>query len=254
MGKVNHVMQDREGYYSLEKIKVFIADHDIALTQEMVAILDAQRDMKVIGTVNDGRSCLQSATLPMADVLILDDVLPSIDGLSLLNKLQHEAKQPTVVILLTSFYNSYVEEGAKKIGVSVVREKPIDPYRLIHDIRDISYTGDTESDQSCDNKMKTCLETYGIPSHLAGFQYLCETLTTLTNNKHLLHTMKTNVFPSISDKHNTSTLSIERRIDYAIKVAWEQQQHHRSPMTLAFGNNPPTVKNFIAFVMNTNNE
>jgi two-component system, response regulator, stage 0 sporulation protein A len=238
----------------LEKIKVFIADHDIALTREMVAILNAQMDMKVIGTVNDGRSCLQSTILPMANVLILDDVLPGIDGLSLLNKLQREAKQPPLVILLTSFYNTYVEDEAKNIGVSVVRAKPIDFYRLIHDIRDISFTGDTESDQSCNNKMKTCLETYGIPSHLAGFQYLCEALTTLSNNKHLLHTMKTNVFPSISDKHNTSILSIERRIDYAIKTAWEQQHQHRNPMTMAFGNDHPTVKNFIAFVMNTYNE
>jgi two-component system, response regulator, stage 0 sporulation protein A len=247
-------MQDREGYHSLEKIKVFIADHDIALVREMVAILNTQRDMKVIGTVNDGRSCLQSAILPMADVLILDDVLPAIDGLSLLNMLQLEAQQPPLVILLTSFYNSYVEEEAKNIGVSVVREKPIAPHRLIHDIRDLSFTGDTESDQSCNNIIKRCLETYGIPSHLAGYQYLCETLTILSNNKHLLHNIKTNVFPPISDKYNTSTLSIERRIDYAIKTAWEQQHQQRNPMTLAFGSDHPTVKNFIAFVMNTYNE
>jgi len=238
----------------MEKLKVFIADHDIALTGEMVALMNAQRDMKVIGTVNDGRSCLQSATLSLADVLILDDVLPVIDGLSLLNKLQLEAKQPPLVILLTSFYNTYVEEEAMNKGVTIVRAKPINLYHLIQDIRDISFTGDTEIDQSCDYTMKRCLETYGISSHLAGFQYLCEALTILSNNKHLLHTMKTNVFPLISNKYNTSTLSIERRIDYAIKTAWEQQQQLRTPMTIAFGKDHPTVKNFIACVTNTINE
>jgi two-component system, response regulator, stage 0 sporulation protein A len=168
--------------------------------------------------------------------------------------LQLEAKQPPLVILLTSFYNNYVEEEAMNKGVTVVKAKPINLHRLIHDIRDISLTGVTESDQSCDNKMKRCLETYGIPSHLAGFQYLCEVLTILSNNKNLLHTMKTSVYPSISDKYNISILSIERRIDYAIKTAWEQQQQLRTPMTKAFGKDNPTVKNFIAFVTNTINE
>lgn len=247
-------MFSKRGCHSLEKLKVFIADHDIALTEEMVALMNAQRDMRVIGTVIDGRSCLQSGTLPLADVLILDDVLPAIDGLSLLNKLKMEQKQPPFVILLTSFYNTYVEEEAMNKGVTIVRAKPINLNNLIHDIRGISFTADIESDQSCDNEIKRCLETYGIPSHLAGFQYLCEALTILSNNQHLLHTMKTDVYPSISNKYHTSTLNVERRIDYAIKTAWEQQQQLRTPMTLAFGKDNPTVKNFIAVVTNTYNE
>jgi two-component system, response regulator, stage 0 sporulation protein A len=233
----------------MEKIKVFIADNDIASSEKLRETINFEEDMEVIGVINNGKKGLYSEALSSADVLLLADILPGLDGLSLLKNLKIEARIPMVVILLTSFPTAYVKEQAIENGAQVILPKNTAINRLIQNIRDLVLAENNRSDCVWERKVRQQLEYYGIPTHLGGFKYLCEVLTVLSANENHLHKLQSSVFPAISKKYNTSTLSIERRIHYAIQVAWHHKSH-TNLMKTTFGQYTPTVKTFIGFLTN----
>jgi two-component system, response regulator, stage 0 sporulation protein A len=236
-----------KGVSFMKKINVFLADNDIALSGNLCGYMTSQEDLHVVGTVNDGKSCLDSEALSSADVLILTDILPGIDGLSLLKKLKIESRFPPVVILLTSFPTPYVKDQAMEYGANLILDRDTEPMDIIQQLRALTLAKKNQTDYEWKRKICQHLEAYGIPTHLGGFQYLCEVLEMLSANENLLHNLHADVFHTISRKYNTSPISIERRIHYAIQVAWYQKSM-LNQMRSAFGNEIPSVKTFIGFL------
>jgi two-component system, response regulator, stage 0 sporulation protein A len=241
-------MQQR-GDHSLRKIKIFIADQDTYLMEGIRTVIDAQKDMEVVAATVDGNSCLKSEHLPTSDLLILHDILPEIDGLSLLNKINLEMERSPAVILLTSFLNSYVQEQAMHHGVNMMMEKPIDILTLLQNIRSIFFEGKQKKAAPVTSKVESYLTTFGIPRHLTGYLYLSEILRIVAKDESLLHSMRKDVFPKISKKYKTSAKNIENRIYYAIQAGRSQNQHSQQLYAKAFGNYPPSVKDFITFAV-----
>lgn len=231
----------------MDGIKLFIADNDIALTGELYEHMSLQEDFDVIGMVSDGKSCLDAVGLLSADVLILSDILPEIDGLSLLMELKKQSRTPSVVILLASFPTRYVKEQAAEHGAHLILAQGTEPARFTDYIRNLVFAQKNQEDFQWRRKVRHQLESYGIPTHLGGFQYLCEVLEMISANENLLHALQSDVFQSISEKYNTSPMSIERRIHYAIQVAWYKKPTSNR-MKADFGSELPPVKSFIGYL------
>ena len=71
-----------------------------------------------------GLSILESQSI---DVIILDNVMPVMDGLEFLNRLQHRAQKPHVpVIMVTGLLNADIREKATRLGAYAIIGKPYD--------------------------------------------------------------------------------------------------------------------------------
>lgn len=242
----------------MNKLKVFIAEHDPLQTSELCSVIGSASDMKVAGVANDGIGCITSEKLPSADVLVLNDILSHIDGFSLLQKMHEQGIAPSIVVLITTFINDYVQRLAAEQQVNCLLPKPVKPEELLAVIRKSKQQQPVSSDSLRDlnSKIKDTLELIGIPGHLIGFHYIQEAIVLLHDNILIHHSFTNKLFPLIAEKHNTSTLNVLRRMEYAIGAAWDQRYKDPNPnmqkfQTLSPDESLPSLKKFIGFVVNT---
>ena len=108
---------------------LIVDDSKIALAQ-LGAIIDAIEGAEVADTANDGLAAIRCATSSMPDLILMDIVMPEMDGLSALRMLH--AKNPDVRVAMVSSLGgsgNHAEE-AFRLGAVQVIGKPFDPVQI----------------------------------------------------------------------------------------------------------------------------
>src|SRR5690625_2290587 len=124
----------------MSKISVCIVDDNRELVHIIKQYLNEQSDIEVIGTAYNGRECLNMLEDLEPDILILDIIMPHIDGLTVLKTLQEQESNihnKVDVIMLTAFGQEDVMRQAVDFGVSYFFLKPFDLENLTSKIREI---------------------------------------------------------------------------------------------------------------------
>lgn len=74
----------------MEKLNVAIADDNDLMRQLLDTIVQSDEELSVVGTARDGEEAYQMIKEKEPDVVLLDIVMPKLDGLSVLDKVQHD--------------------------------------------------------------------------------------------------------------------------------------------------------------------
>jgi DNA-binding NarL/FixJ family response regulator len=83
-------------------IRVMLVDDHQLLRDSLRSLLDAQEDIEVVGTANDGLEALSAAAEKKPDVVLMDLAMPNMGGVEATRRLLRQ--QPGVqVVVLTSF-------------------------------------------------------------------------------------------------------------------------------------------------------
>src|SRR5919205_3752228 len=130
--------------HDLKKIKVFVVDDNRELVGLLEDYISSQDDMEVVGIAHNGQECLDMLTSADPDVLVLDIIMPHLDGLAVLERLR-DVKKGTIpnVIMLTAFGQEDVTKKAVELGASYFILKPFDMENLGSHIRQVSGNGNT---------------------------------------------------------------------------------------------------------------
>ena len=220
----------------MEKIKVFLVDDNRELVQMMEEYLESQDDMEIVGMAYNGRECLDLIEESAPDVLILDIIMPHIDGLGVLTKLRAmELTNTPNIIMLTAFGQEEVMKKAVALGASYFILKPFDLDNLAEQIREVGDTGDKAlsfniKKEKTEKKPKRNLEAditniiheIGVPAHIKGYMYLREAISMVYNDIDLLGSITKVLYPEIASHFNTTASRVERAIRHAIEVAWSR--------------------------------
>jgi two-component system, NarL family, response regulator LiaR len=83
-------------------IRVLIVDDHQVVREGLRFVLEQEPDVEVVGEADDGRAALQAIHELAPDVVLLDMMMPVLDGKGVLTALRHEESRPAVVVL-TSF-------------------------------------------------------------------------------------------------------------------------------------------------------
>jgi two-component system, NarL family, response regulator NreC len=102
---------------------VLVDDHDI-VRAGLRAILDTEKDFQIVGEASDGQTALQIVQHLKPDILLLDLVLPKLNGLDVARSV-HNISPGTQVIVLSMHSNEAYVVDALKIGVAgyVLKDK-----------------------------------------------------------------------------------------------------------------------------------
>ncbi|MFU0791518.1 MAG: Stage 0 sporulation protein A [Virgibacillus proomii] len=103
----------------MEKISVCLVDDNRELIHLMEDYFGEQEDIEVVGTAFNGRDCLTMLEDVEPDVLVLDIIMPHVDGLAVLNTIRSSGGKIPHVIMLTAF------------GQEEVMKKAVDPWRCL---------------------------------------------------------------------------------------------------------------------------
>jgi DNA-binding NarL/FixJ family response regulator len=121
-------------------IRVLIVDDQALVRGGFRLILEAQKDIEVVGEAGDGREALALAAELAPDVVLMDIRMPELDGLEATRRLVSGLRSPRVVMLSTFGEDEYVYE-AMKAGASGFLLKEIRPEQLAEAVR-VAAAGD----------------------------------------------------------------------------------------------------------------
>src|SRR5512135_1283688 len=115
-----------------KKPKVLLVDDESAITENLAPILE--RAGLNVTVAAEGEEALQKAAAVSPDLVILDILMPKMDGREVLRQLRHDGNW-TPVILLTQVGDSVERAMALEEGADDYLNKPFDPHELVARIR-----------------------------------------------------------------------------------------------------------------------
>ncbi|WP_059104902.1 sporulation transcription factor Spo0A [Shouchella shacheensis] len=220
----------------MKNVTVCIADDNRELVHLLNEYVSAQEDMQVVGTADNGEECLKVVEEKRPDVLLLDIIMPHLDGLAVLERLSGQQAKPQV-IMLTAFGQENVTKRAVEFGAAYYVLKPFDMEALMGKIREIGGKQQTSKQGSLtfgampkpenrqinlDASITSIIHEIGVPAHIKGYMYLREAITLVYKDIELLGSITKVLYPDIAKKFNTTASRVERAIRHAIEVAWSR--------------------------------
>jgi NarL family two-component system response regulator LiaR len=117
-----------------QPIRVLITDdHDI-VRKGLSVLLATERDMKVVGEARDGAEAVEKTASLKPDVILMDIVMPRMDGIEATRRIT-EAHPASRVLVLTSFAADDKVFPAVKAGALGYLLKDSSPEELVEAIR-----------------------------------------------------------------------------------------------------------------------
>ena len=117
----------------MENLQILITDSS---AEFLDALTERLRGDFSVATCQNGRQAWKMIQAEQPGILVLDLLLPGLDGLSLLQQLPTENRPK--VLAMTNFLSNYVVEACQKLGVSYLMRKPCDLDSTARRVRDIA--------------------------------------------------------------------------------------------------------------------
>lgn len=122
-----------------EKIRLLLVDDEVRVRQGLRMRLEVEPDLMVVGEAGDGRSAAAAAATLHPDVVVMDLVMPQMDGLMSAAQVS-EALPGVKIVILTIHDDRAMRERVGATGLPLVT-KEADVSLLLSEIRRIAGDG-----------------------------------------------------------------------------------------------------------------
>lgn len=242
-----------------DKISVLITDDNIEFGELLNEYMNHCSDITVVGLARDGLQALDMIKELKPDVVILDVIMPNLDGIGVLERISSmDLIHKPIFIMLSAVGQDIFIQQALSLGAVYYIVKPFNIDVLISRIRQLykEYYAFSLSDskaykfklsEQSDSKVSNTHDievqvTYmmhdiGIPPHMSGYQYIREAIMQSVNNSKAFSSITKVIYPSVAEKFNTTPQKVERSIRNAIESTWSR-------------GNPDTIDNLFGYTIN----
>ena len=240
------------------RIRIFIADADKGLLNDLCTGLHANVGIEIAGTALDGREAYQALMHTEADLVLIDYLLPEIDGVAVIRQLQ-ESGRKVGAIITSAFFSDDLLSEVNALGINHVVRKPFDMNALLTRILQWGLTrGAAEPNTGNDPELMLemrvtdVIHQVGVPAHIKGYQYLREAIMMAVHDMDTVGAITKILYPSIAKKYHTTSSRVERAIRHAIEVAWDRGDLETLQKyfgyTVSNSKGKPTNSEFIAMI------
>jgi len=211
--------------------KILIADGNTDFTALLAESIEADSRLEILGFARDGIEACKMAETLKPDILLLEIMLPRMDGIEVLKQLnrQHPIARPRVLVL-TSLATDGVTREAIALGAQFVMVKSCDTASLLDRIH--TFGGNvaerpiapvtTNASLSLENRITSVIHEIGIPAHIKGYQNVREAIATAVRNPAAIGAVTKTLYPGVAETFGTTPSRVERAIRHAIEVAWDR--------------------------------
>lgn len=199
-------------------IKVAIIEDSKAYVSEMAQYLK-EHEIEIVNIGYNGKEALDILNGEVFDVLLLDLILPHIDGMTLLKKYIKQNKQ-FKVICMSAFVSDDVLKESVSLGVDYFLIKPVEFDVLLDTIQRVLTTTDSNIEEM--DALDLLLEKIGFSSNLNGYEYIKYGVHLMLQYNRKMPLTK-ELYPLISQNYNIQANNVERSIRHAIKLAWDKE-------------------------------
>ena len=238
-------------------INIIMADENKEAINEFIKNLPGEK-FNVVATATDGVKLFELIKEHRPDVVIMDLVLPQLDGFAVMEKLNSENIKTNIIIHTGLSLNGFVNK-AMNLGAKYYAIKPFSPNILLERVEEIFNLEDMQLSVrnnvnmgKMEEKITNIFITVGIPAHIKGYQFLREAIKLAIANPEIINSITKKLYPSIAEKYSTSASKVERAIRHAIEVAWNRGKieniNNVFGLKIYSSNEKPTNGEFIALV------
>lgn len=220
--KINVLMID-DNEYIVNKVKQYFSKHEVI--DLVLTAVNGKDGLDLIINEKD-----------KYDLILMDLIMPEIDGIAILEKMKENSIQKHVIIL-TSYKKEYTVKAVSEYNIDYYMLKPFNLESLEKRILEIMNVKERKvSDKEMDLRIKISdmLHTLGVPSHIRGYQYIRDGIVMMYEEPDMLKGITKEVYPELALKYNTTTSRVERAIRHAIEVSWSRGDYQL--MDKYFGN------------------
>lgn len=251
-----------------EKIKILLAEDDNNFRNTVENYLTKQDDIEVVDSVEDGVKACESIPRTNPDIVITDIIMPRLDGLGVLEKIEQEklVKKP-IFIILSEITKESIIRKAMNLGAQYYITKPFNMETLVTRIKDIyqctltttaakssqcEYVSEAQNKLNLQEKVTHIMHDLGVPAHIKGYHYIRDAIIMVIDDLEMINSITKLLYPSIAKKYKTTSSRVERAIRHAIEVAWGRGQieviDEIFGYTISNGKGKPTNSEFIAMI------
>ena len=217
------------------RIRVLVADPSEETRSLLRETLSHENDVMLIGYADDGMDALSKVAELKPDVLILDLILPKLDGLGVLRRLP-ETGSKCAPLVLTGFITPTVISESAELGAAYFISKSCDAAEILERIRRFARTFEPKSASSewlssvslvkpeppLENVVTDILLEVGVPAHVKGYQYLREAICMTVRDMGNISAVTKVLYPEVAKKYHSTPSRVERAIRSAIELAWDR--------------------------------
>ena len=240
-----------------EPVRVAIADDNVEFCHVLVDYFRRYPRLEVVGVAHEGLRALKLIRETPVDVLLLDMIMPNVDGLGVLERLRcADLTRRPKVIVFTAFGQEEMTRKAVRLGADYYIVKPFDLATLAQRIMETACATEGESPpfpsidiEEVEREVAEMIERLCIPATFKGSFYLREAILLTVLHPALITEVTKRLYPRIAEKYGTTIKRVERSIRFAIETAWvkgEIEFLHELFGPVDEGKGRPTNASFIA--------
>ena len=259
-----------------KKITVLIADDNSDFSATLANYINAEEELELIGVTRDGVEAYDAIKNAKPDIVLLDVIMPRLDGLGVLEKInENDLEKMPMCIMLSAVGQDKITQKAINLGAQYYIVKPFEIDLLIKRMKELkvyqpipvktSYVsreikpsyieiapGAQKSEENLEALVTNVIHEIGVPAHIKGYQYLREAIMMVVNDIDIINQITKQLYPDIAHKYHTTPSRVERAIRHAIEVAWGRGQQDTVEnifgYTVSASKGKPTNSEFIAMI------
>lgn len=251
------------------RIKILIADDNREFCGILQDYFNNEPGFEIAGVCNNGNEALEVIGKTPVEVLILDLIMPYMDGIGVLEKINEMDIDPRPrIIILTAFGQENITQKAVQLGADYYILKPFNLQILGDRIRqlvnDIPPRVENRSTgaalvsnkpvavKDMEIEVTKVIHEIGVPAHVKGYQYLRDAIMLVVGEVNYLGAVTKELYPTIAQKYDTTPSRVERAIRHAIELAWDRGDLDKINKffgyTVSGEKGKPTNSEFIAII------
>ena len=251
-------------------LNVAIADDNERMLDMLETVISMDEELSVVGKAKNGEEVCQIIKNKQPDVVLLDLIMPKMDGLSVMEQVNHDktlTKQPCFIVV-TAVGQEKITEDAFNKGANYYVMKPFNNEMLlerIKTVRKVFRSHERKNEEIVENvqireddletRVTDMLHEIGIPAHIKGYHYLRDAIMMAVEDMDVLNAITKVLYPTVAKKYKTTSSRVERAIRHAIEVAWSRGKldtlDELFGYTVSNGKGKPTNSEFIALIADT---
>lgn len=221
----------------MQSINIAVIDDNKEFCQLLYDYFSTKPEINVVAVGYNGRDAINILQQEDFRVLLLDMIMPELDGLAVLQwiKTNRPVNKPKVIIF-SAFAQEEVARNALQLGVDYYILKPFDLNILTQRIIEIA-TGPSldliaqhkqvpKISENLTNELELeitkVIQGLRIPPNFKGYAYLRDAIMVTIKEPGLINEVTKKLYPLIAEHYNTTKHRVERSMRFAIETAWSK--------------------------------
>lgn len=206
-----------------------------------------------MGCAADGLAAAQDIAERKPQLLVMDLLLPGLDGFGVLEQAAKDKVQMKTVVVSALYRDQIVSQSMSR-GVSFFMPKPCEMTSLLDQMRRAVNEGEESEDESqaLEREVTAVIHEVGVPAHIKGYQYVREAIVIAVQDMDVINAVTKVLYPEVARRYSTTPSRVERAVRHAIEVAWDRGDletlQRYFGYTVSNTKGKPTNSEFIAMI------